>query len=277
MAELATLKAEFEALKKKMAAMETSQGSTSSSSGTTIAAKEPHINTPKPFTGKQSEFAPFLESILLYFGVNKGTYDTDKKKINYAISLFEGEAQLWKSAFVKSKTTDGVINLGTWDNFVNKLKQDFKEIDETGDSLYALQRLYQGARPAEDYNTEFRILAYKAGILQKAPSPDEVSNPLAVELWKSKDLLLQQMYERGLNRGLHEHIAKSDSPLQTLEEWFSKPFSSTRCGIKCKGPSPCSIGIEEEEESHLEGQEGVFNDGNVLTPTHFNPTRELNS
>ena len=74
MSELATIKAEFEALKKKMASMEANQGSSSSSSGTTtIATKELRINTPKPFTRKRSEFAPFLESVLLYFGVNEGT------------------------------------------------------------------------------------------------------------------------------------------------------------------------------------------------------------
>ena len=198
MADLTALQKEVKAMKKKIVELESTQNETSTSSGTTIAAKEICINTPKPFTGKRTEFAPFLESVFLYFGVNDGTYNTDKKKITYAILLFEGEAQLWKSAFVKSKTTDGVINLSTWNNFVAELKQDFKEIDETGDSLFALQRLYQGSRPAEDYNTEFRILAYKAGILQKAPSPD-TSNPLTEELWKSRDLLLQQMYERGLN------------------------------------------------------------------------------
>ena len=45
------------------------------------------LNQPKPFTGKQTEFDRFLQDIKLYLDINKDIYNTDKKKIGYALSF----------------------------------------------------------------------------------------------------------------------------------------------------------------------------------------------
>ena len=59
------------------------------------------LNQPKPFTGKQTKFDGFLQDIKLYLNINKGIYNTDKKKIGYALSFMnEDDTKSWKGQFI---------------------------------------------------------------------------------------------------------------------------------------------------------------------------------
>ena len=59
------------------------------------------LNQMKPFTGKQTEFDGFLQDVELYLDINKDIYNTDKKKIRYALSFMnEDDTKSWKGQFI---------------------------------------------------------------------------------------------------------------------------------------------------------------------------------
>ena len=64
-------------------------------------SSELKLNQPKPFTGKQTEFDGFLQDVELYLDINEDIYNTDKKKIEYALSFMnEDDAKSWKGQFI---------------------------------------------------------------------------------------------------------------------------------------------------------------------------------
>jgi hypothetical protein len=88
------------------------------------------LKQPVSFNGKRDELDNFVQDILLYLGVNEDIYNNDRKKIGYALTFMDkGDAKSWKTAFLQNATTQTGLNLGTWTNFLNKLKGDFKPYD----------------------------------------------------------------------------------------------------------------------------------------------------
>ena len=86
-----------------------------------------NLKQPALFGGKRDKLEDFIQDILLYLGVNDGIYDSDKKKIGYTLTFMDkGDAKSWKSAFLQNATTTTGLNLGTWDAFLAKLKEDLK-------------------------------------------------------------------------------------------------------------------------------------------------------
>jgi hypothetical protein len=167
--ELETLKAAIEALTK---GKNTESSSTSTS---TESSKELCINLPKPFTGDRSQFSNFINALDVYFAINEGAYNSDTRKVGFALSFLEGNASSWKTAFIQSHTTDGTLNLGDYADFLTAIKKDFEEVDKKGDAIYKLQRLKQGNRHAEELVSEFRVLAHHADLISR-PSPGASSS-----------------------------------------------------------------------------------------------------
>ena len=92
------------------------------------------LSPPKPFTGKREELDEFIQDINLYLDINDETYNTGKKKIGYFLSFMNSrDVKPWKSQFLQSVTTDMETNLGTWIEFIKKLKEAFKLYDAPGD------------------------------------------------------------------------------------------------------------------------------------------------
>ena len=76
------------------------------------------------------------KDIQLYLNINEETYDTDKKKISYMLSFMDdSDAKSWRAAFLRSVTTNGVLDLGTWTDFLKKVEDSFKPYDAPGDAL----------------------------------------------------------------------------------------------------------------------------------------------
>ena len=73
------------------------------------------LNQPKPFTGKQTEFDDFLQDIKLYLDINEEIYNTNKKKIGYALSFMnKGDAKSWKGQFIQNAQGPTRLDLGNW-------------------------------------------------------------------------------------------------------------------------------------------------------------------
>ncbi|KAJ2911493.1 hypothetical protein MD484_g8919, partial [Candolleomyces efflorescens] len=178
--------------------------------------KELRINTPTSYSGKRSEFPAFVDAFKIYLNINKNLYDTDEKKIAFVLSYFDkGEPAQWKTSFIRTKTQpDDTINLGSWSDFLKKLNDDFREIDEEGDALYQLEILRQGARPAEDLASKFRIVAHKAKLLEGRDGETAERDPT--------DIMLRAHFKKALTPGLLRKILELETQPKTLEELIAK-------------------------------------------------------
>jgi hypothetical protein len=101
------------------------------------------LNQPKPFTGKREELKKFLQDVKLYLHVNEKIYDTDIKKISFALSFMnEGDAASYKEQMLEEAMEKaGPLNLGTWKEFTDNLVAAFKPYDAPGDALKEMKML----------------------------------------------------------------------------------------------------------------------------------------
>jgi len=99
----------------------------------------------------------------LYLQVNRDTYGTDERKVGFTLALVN--AQAWKQQFIQSRTdARGKIYLGTYEEFLELLRKDFKDIDAKADALNDLGRIQQGSTTIEDHNSKFKLLIAKSGL-----------------------------------------------------------------------------------------------------------------
>jgi len=62
--------------------------------------KEIKMNTPTLFSGEQKKLNNFLLEVEMYQMMNSKVYDTDQKKIIFALSFMkEGVAKMWKQSW----------------------------------------------------------------------------------------------------------------------------------------------------------------------------------
>ena len=122
------------------------------------------LNPPKPFTGKREELGKFLQDVGLYVAINSEIYNSDIRKIAYALSFMnEGDAASWKEEFLDNKANPtGPINLGTWKNFIDELEKAFKPYDAPGDALEKMKALRMGTNSIEDHIAHFKMLVTKS-------------------------------------------------------------------------------------------------------------------
>ena len=81
----------------------------------TMKASEIKLNQPKPFTGKREDLKKFLQDMNLYLMVNSNVYNTDIKKIVFALSFMnEGDMALWKEQLLEDAMAISPFDLGTW-------------------------------------------------------------------------------------------------------------------------------------------------------------------
>jgi hypothetical protein len=141
--------------------------------------------------------------ITLYIEINEDTYNTDKKKIGYALSFMdEGDAKSWRSQFLKSaKTPAGERDLGTWTKFIADLEEAFKPYDAPGDALEELTSLKMGTNSIEDHTARYKTLLHKSGVPETSPS--------AIDY-----------YRRTLNQPLQKEILRLPTPPKTLKDWY---------------------------------------------------------
>ena len=100
------------------------------------------LNQPKPFTGKQTKFDDFLQDIELYLDINEDIYNTNKKKIGYALSFMnKGDAKSWKGQFIQNAQGPTRLDLGTWTQFVKELTNGFQPYDAPRDVLEHLTNM----------------------------------------------------------------------------------------------------------------------------------------
>jgi hypothetical protein len=165
-------------------------------------AQELKLNQPKIFDGKRGNLDDFIQDIQLYLAINDDVYDSDKKKIAYALSFMsEGDAKSWKGQFVRNASTPAGMDLGTWVQFLIDLKAAFQPYDASGDALEELTTLKMGNTSIEDHIAKYKILLVKSGVQDTSPS--------AIDYFR-----------KTLNVPLQRKIMELPTPPTNLKEWY---------------------------------------------------------
>ena len=106
-------------------------------------AKEIKIASPTPFTGDPKKTKKFLQDVELYIHINSALYDTDKKKIIFALSFIKGGTTVgWSESYINAALTTS--NFGTWDDFKKEIEKAFSPINSEGTACLKLKYLKQG-------------------------------------------------------------------------------------------------------------------------------------
>ena len=76
----------------------------------------------------------------------------------------EGMAKTWKEAFLDSVFNDVNQDYGKFNNFLLSIKGAFSTADSEGEAQAQLRQLKQGKGTADEYISQFRILAGRSKI-----------------------------------------------------------------------------------------------------------------
>ena len=94
------------------------------------------LASPKPFTGNREDLNGFLLDLNLYLTVNNEIYDTSFKKIGYALSFMTSrDVKYWKDQYLEESNRGEYLDLGTWSEFTEALRESFEPYDAPGDAM----------------------------------------------------------------------------------------------------------------------------------------------
>jgi hypothetical protein len=135
-------------------------------SSTTAGTGEVKIRAPPDFLGDRAKAKQFISSCDLYFAVNGTTYDTDTKKVAFALSFMTGgAAAAWKEQKLMEYTAAGAT-WPTWDAFKTNFNTAFSAVADAATARTELKTLFQDG-PVDDYIAKFRDLIGRSGITQE--------------------------------------------------------------------------------------------------------------
>lgn len=168
-----------------------------------VDTKEIRINPPKPFDGNRNNLASFIQDIYVYLTLNRHIYDSQEKKIIFALSyLTEGTAKAWKEAFLGEILSQRPANFGTYEEFITRLQTAFSASDVEGEARAQLRQLKQGKSTADEYISEFWILAGRSKI--------------------TDDKALIEYFMEGIHTSILAKIFALDKIPTTISEWYEK-------------------------------------------------------
>ena len=125
----------------------------------TMKATEIKLNQLKPFTRKREDLKKFLQDTNLYLLVNNKVYDTDVKKIAFALSFMnEGDAASWKEQLLEDAMALETFDLGTWAQFKKDLNNAFKPYDTPGDAWEEMKSIKMGNNTIKEHIAKFKML-----------------------------------------------------------------------------------------------------------------------
>ena len=119
---------------------------------------EIRLGRPDPYDGSASKASAWIDSISLYLLINNGVYDSDPKKIAFALSFMkEGSAATWASTVTKKALALSPPNLGRWEDFVREFKTAFIHIDIKNEAIgWLTNTIVSPKLPLGDYISQFK-------------------------------------------------------------------------------------------------------------------------
>jgi hypothetical protein len=119
--------------------------------------REIKLCSPTPFSGDPEKTLKFLQELELYITMNLQIYDTDERKIIFALSFMKGgTAAGWSESFVNDAIASTPTAFGTWTAFKVLVKNAFSPVDTEGKACTNIKHLKQGlAGPVDDSIAQF--------------------------------------------------------------------------------------------------------------------------
>lgn len=127
--------------------------------GTRIKSKIPE---PSMYDGtKGAKAKQFMNQCEVYFSENTESFTNDRSQITYALRRMEKGLPADWASILEQDLADGVVSgpLRSWNNFKVEFLRDWIDPAAAQEAGKKLQWLRQGARSANDYATEFQVLA----------------------------------------------------------------------------------------------------------------------
>ncbi|KIN93293.1 hypothetical protein M404DRAFT_36227 [Pisolithus tinctorius Marx 270] len=113
---------------------------------TGVKPTELKIGAPSDFDGDQKNAMSWLYSVQTYLLVNEELYDTDTKKVVYALSYMKkGVAHSWAATFQKVSLEKTPPSFGTFADFTKHFKESFTSTDTADVTL--IEFFSQGLKP----------------------------------------------------------------------------------------------------------------------------------
>jgi Retrotransposon gag protein len=153
------------------------------------------LREPEPFTGKDpKKLKAFIFQCQLYF--HNSDFDSDSKKVTFALSYFRDVAQEWFEPSISGLTDEPPEWFDNWEAFLDELHTNFGPYDKTGDAEHELTNLHmRDNQRVFDYLVRFSGLALRCS-------------------W-GEPALRYRFYE-GLPPWIKDELSKSEKP-QTLQ------------------------------------------------------------
>ena len=106
------------------------------------------LKTPTLYSGKHKDLQKFPQEVKIYLWGNASLYPSDKDKILFVISyMSNGDANAWKEEFFEAaEQTAAQTNapnpvLGTYEEFIKKLTNDFSPYDTLKDAIHDMKEM----------------------------------------------------------------------------------------------------------------------------------------
>jgi len=119
--------------------------------------------------------------------------------------MTEKVAATWRDAFLQRCENEiGVYDFPPYEEFIEGLKREFRDVDSKADALYKLNTISQGNNPIEAHNAKFRLLVNESD--------------LDVE---ENDTVLTNYYQRSLNDHILAAVWKLRPIPANLPQWMA--------------------------------------------------------
>lgn len=122
---------------------------------TNTAPREPNLPPPERYSGDPRTCRSFLSKCSLIFELQPSSFQSERSKVAYIVSLMSGRAGTWATA-VWEQQTPICSSLAA---FMAEIKKVFESPVSGREAARKLLRLRQGSRSVSDYAVDFRTLA----------------------------------------------------------------------------------------------------------------------
>ena len=99
--------------------------------------------TPKRYNGNRNLYQAFCNSVKLYFLIEDKLTTDDKKITSIPALLDEGEAQTWRTNFIRKNQTQGTLTFLLFTEFLSELDKTFKKKHKEDEALFNLNQMKQ--------------------------------------------------------------------------------------------------------------------------------------
>jgi hypothetical protein len=141
----------------------------------------------------------FLQEVEMYMHANAEIYNTEEKKVLFALSFMNGGVVgNWKQGTAAVYLKAG--NFSTFNKFKQAIQTTFTPINDEGVAKTELRTLCQGDKRIEEYIMQFMIIAACTGL--------------------TEDSVLIEYFIDRLHPKLMEHVYTMEKPPTTLEDWM---------------------------------------------------------